>query len=198
MSNSTNDTDVTSDSEESEVTITQSKLPAIKEADLPNVLEGVSKASGMLDGSSHVSVAVRLKADDKPSALVIPDISKDKDRPVYLTKPISLNAKKFKAFLEKKITLPKRIGDLLENITISCNAFYYVSETSPPEETDKSKTPLLIMFSLSFKNAGLIESLSGDKDLGELFDITGASVRIFRCPAESFKVLEDYAKSLSE
>jgi hypothetical protein len=198
MSNEANDTDVTSGSEESEVTITQSNVPALKEADLPNVLEGVSKASGMLDGNSHVSVAVRLKADDKPSALVIPDISKDKDRPVYLTKPITLDGEKFKAFLEKKITLPDRIGKLLKNIAISCNAFYYVSEHPPPKEAEKSTKPLLMMFSLSFKNAGLIESLSGDKDLGDLFDITGASVRIFRCPAESFKVLEDYAKSLSE
>ncbi len=184
-------------SEVTEVEKTQSNVPAKKGGDLPNVLEGVSKASGMLDGHSHVSIAVRVSADNKESALVIPDISKDKDKTVYLTKPISIKLEYLNAFFaDKKIEPPDFLKKLAAELIISCNAFYYVSEANPPKE--ESQKPLLMMFSINFKDAGLIETLTGDKALGKLFDITGASVRIFRCPEPSFAVLEEYVRSLSE
>ena len=44
---------------------------------------------------------------------------------------------------------------------------------------------------------GLIGTLTGDPDLGNLFDIQGAAVRVIRCPPSSFDVLKQYAAGLS-
>jgi pimeloyl-ACP methyl ester carboxylesterase len=45
---------------------------------------------------------------------------------------------------------------------------------------------------------GLIGALTGDADLGNLFDITGASLRVLRCRDSSKKILEEYAALLGE
>jgi hypothetical protein len=43
---------------------------------------------------------------------------------------------------------------------------------------------------------GLIASLTKDEDLGALFDVKGASVRLLRCSESSFDVLKNYAAAL--
>jgi hypothetical protein len=55
----------------------------------------------------------------------------------------------------------------------------------------------LMMFELKFSE-GLIGALTGDADLGNLFDITGASLRVLRCRDSSKKILEEYAALLGE
>ena len=53
-----------------------------------------------------------------------------------------------------------------------------------------------MMFALKF-DKGLIGTLTGDPDLGNLFDIQGAAVRVIRCPQGSFEVLKQYAAGLT-
>ena len=52
------------------------------------------------------------------------------------------------------------------------------------------------MFALKF-DKGLIGTLTGDEDLGNLFDIQGAAVRVLRCPKGSYEVLQKYAAGLA-
>ena len=45
--------------------------------------------------------------------------------------------------------------------------------------------------------AGFIKRLTGVEALGELFDVQGAFVRVFRCPRESFPSLRQYCARLA-
>lgn len=149
----------------------------------------VSGAESLLDGNTHVGIAVRVKSSDEPAVLMVPDVEQTKTgvSPVFITRPITLELEKFKKFLENKgVKLPKELENLLKDTSVACNAFYYTAANGP----------LLLMFSLQFTK-GLIASLSGDEDLGDLFDIEGVSVRVFRCPESKFPVLQNYATELS-
>jgi hypothetical protein len=149
------------------------------------VLSGAEK---LLDGETHTGVAVLVTSDGKPSTLMIPDVTKVVDgAPVYITKPIRINGKNLKAFLAKKnVKLPDEVTRLIEDTTISCEAFYYANNG-----------PLLMVFAIKFEE-GLIGSLTGEPELGALFDIQGASVRVLRCPQTSFDVLKQYAAGLKD
>jgi hypothetical protein len=156
------------------------------------VLSGAEKFA---DGNVHVGAAIMVTSDGNPSTLMIPDVSKiSAGAPVYITKPIRIDGKNLKEFLTaKKIALPASIGGdgtdknpgLIANLKISCEAFYFTSDG-----------PLLMMFALTVQD-GLIRSLTGDEALGKLFDVQGASVRIMRCPASSYSVLQDYVAELT-
>lgn len=146
----------------------------------------LSGAERQLDGATHAGVAVMVSSDGQPSTLMIPDVTRVKDgEPVYITKPIRIKGANLKTFLSKKgVTLPEAVTKLIEDTSISCEAFYYSHEG-----------PLLMMFALKFEE-GLIASLTGDADLGALFDVKGASVRVLRCSEKSFDVLKQYAAGL--
>ena len=156
------------------------------------VLSGAQKFA---DGTVHVGAAIMVTSDGNPSTLMIPDaLNIPKGAPVYITKPIRIDGKNLKDFLTaKKITLPPAIGGdgtdknpgLIANLKISCEAFYFTTDG-----------PLLMMFALVVQD-GLIKSLTGDEALGKLFDVQGASVRILRCPASSYSVLQDYVTELT-
>lgn len=161
---------------------TKQELPAKRE--LSPVLSG---ADNILEGDTHTGIAVLVSSDGKPSTLMITDVSNIDGQPVYITKPIRINGKNLKGFLEnKKIDLPDRVKALIDETKISCEAFYYTKDG-----------PLLMMFALKIED-GLIASVTDDEHLGKLFDIQGASVRVFRCPETSFPVLEKYCAELSE
>jgi hypothetical protein len=150
----------------------------------------ISGAESLLGTETHVGIAVRIKSSGGPSVLVIPDVkgAKTGAYPVYITKPITLELAKLQKFLEnKKVELPKELSDLLKDTSISCNAFYFTANNGP----------LLMMFTLQF-NKGLIASLTGDSDIGDLFDIEGVSARVFRCSEDKFPALQKYAAELSE
>lgn len=66
---------------------------------------------------------------------------------------------------------------------------------------------MLMQFALNFDagkegKGGLIQALTGDKDLGELFDITGVSLRVLQCDAKkdpnAKATLQRYIDGLSE
>lgn len=104
-----------------------------------------------------------------------------------------IDAKDLIKFLRNaNITLPEMLMESarIADTKISCEAFYYTTSG-----------PLLLMFELVFRNeegkAGLIKTLTGVKALGELFDVQGAFVRLFRCPQESFPALRQYCARLS-
>lgn len=188
---------------------TPTTTPAVTRQ-LPDVLAG---ADTLMNGKLRVGVEVRVKSGSGSSALRIADVTRiSKGEPVYIAKPIRLEGKNLKKFLIGKEILheeeekdgqgvvikdgqgnPKKklkeaYGRLIDDATISCQAFYF---------TVGDNNPLLMMFDLQLKE-GLIKTLTNDEDLGNLFDITGASVRLLRCKEEDFPKLQAYAAQLAE
>ena len=152
---------------------------------LPSTSAVLSGTDKQLDGNTHVGIAVMVASDKEPSTLMIPDVGGVANgEPVYITKPIRINGENLKKFMTNKgVTLPEGLAGLIEDTKISCEAFYY------------STGPMLMMFALKF-DKGLIASLTGDEDLGNLFDVKGASVRVIKCPKESYDVLQQYVAEL--
>lgn len=156
------------------------EVPKKEEETSAVVLSGAEK---YLDGKYHTGIAVDVTSGTGKSTLMIPDATAKE--PIYITKPIGIVGAALKKFLTTKgVTLPDAVGNLIEDTTISCDAFYY------------SKDVTLMMFALKF-DKGAISSLVGT-DIGDLFDITGASVRILKCDESNFKGLQKYAAGLSE
>ena len=110
-----------------------------------------------------------------------------------LADPIMIDSKDLMNFLEHAgIKMPEVLMESahIADTKVSCEAFYYTTNG-----------PLLIMFELAFRDkegkAGFIKRLTGVKALGELFDVQGAFVRLFRCPRESFPSLRQYCARLA-
>jgi|SRR5215469_5651034 len=158
----------------------------------PAVLSGAEK---LLDGTTHVGVAVQVTSDGKPSTLMITDITQiGKGYPIYITKPVRIKGANLKTFLANKgAVMPEKLQKLIEDTSISCEAFYFAGSTGADNKTTASI--LLMMFALQFQD-GLITTLTGDADIGGLFDIQGASVRLFKCPEGSYKILQNYTAEL--
>jgi hypothetical protein len=159
-------------------------VSVVPKEDTTAVLAGAEKQA---DGNTHFGIAVMVASDGKPSTLMIPDVAGvATGEPVFITKPIRIDGKNLKVFLNEKGVkdIPKGISDLIEDTKISCEAFYYTKDG-----------PLLMMFALKF-DTGLIASLTGDKALGALFDVKGAAVRVLKCPKDSFDILKQYASGL--
>lgn len=161
-----------------------SKIDLPQSATTSDVLSGAEK---LADGETHTGIAVMVTSDGKPSTLMIPDVGKIKEgQPVYITKPIRINGENLKDFLKVKgVSLPDAVSNLIEDTKISCEAFYWTQDG-----------PLLMMFALKFEE-GLIGKLTEEPELGKLFDVQGAAVRVIRCPPSSFDVLKQYAAGLS-
>lgn len=171
---------ISKDTTESSVVL---KADTTADASTSMVLAGAEKQT---DGQTHFGVAVMVASDGKPSTLMIPDVAGVADgEPVFITKPIRINGENLKAFLTNKgVELPEAISKLIEDTKISCEAFYYTKDG-----------PLLLMFALKFED-GLIASLTGDEDLGKLFDVKGAALRVLRCTEKNFDILKQYAAGL--
>ena len=122
-----------------------------------------------------------------------------KEGPVCRTRPVTITG--LKTFLTAQgVNLAKHITELIEDTDILCRAFYYSKYGA-----------LLMMFELRFDaNEGqeedgkqakscFLENLTGDRDLGKLFDLHRVSVRVFRCSRAkgSFETLEKYCAELS-
>jgi hypothetical protein len=161
---------------------------------------------------TQVGLALRMTSSGVPSTLMIPDVTKvakgGEGAEVYITKPISLEGKNLKRFLiNKKILTLKNeadkdkpdpevkeaVGKFLSIVEISLEAFYF------------NKTgPWLMQFNLNTEapgpgnsKIGIIGTMTDDPDLGLLFDVLGASVRVFKCnDAAQYKVLQRYAADL--
>jgi hypothetical protein len=148
------------------------------------VLSGITEV--FLDGKTHYGVAVNVTSGSGLSTLMIPDITGvSTGQPVYITRPIVLEGAKLKAFFTaKKIMIPETLGKLIEDTSISCDAFYY------------SKDVMLFMFAIKF-DKGVLTTLTGDASLGELFEIKGASLRVINCPKASFDILQKYVAALT-
>jgi hypothetical protein len=151
-----------------------------------NVISGTDT---LLDSKNHIGIAVRVKSAGGPSVLVIPDVAgvKEGTNPVYITRPLKLELANLQAFLTAKgVDLPDSIKRLLNDASVACNAFYFTAKNGP----------LLMQFALQF-DEGLIKSLTGDEDIGKLFDVEGVSVRVFRCSEAAFPNLQKYAAELT-
>lgn len=169
----------------------ETALTAENATKTPAVLSG---AETCLTGETKLALSVNVTSGTGRSTLMVPDIGGIKNgKPIYITKPVGIVGSKLKKFLagddtkEPKVParadLPKPISDLIEDTTISCDAFYYSTDTT------------LIMFNLKF-DKGAIGSLLGT-DIGELFDITGASLRVLKCSEKNYPVLQKYVADLT-
>ena len=176
------DAQETKSQEKADVSVV-SKADTTVAASTSVILSGAEKQT---DGQTHFGVAVMVSSDGKPSTLMIPDVAGvATGEPVFITKPIRIDGKNLKAFLKNKgVDLKESINNLIEDTQISCEAFYYTQNG-----------PLLMMFALKFEE-GLIASLTGDEDLGKLFDVKGAALRVIRCEEKNFDILKQYAAGL--
>ncbi len=104
---------------------------------------------------------------------------------VVIPKRSNIDGKELKAFFKARgPDLPTTIGNLIVDTAIWCYAFYY------------SKDVVLTIFTLR-SETGLIATLTGDANLGNLFELKGAAMRLSKCPKASINVLEKYVTSLA-
>ena len=155
--------------------------------------EGLFSPNAGADGKMHVGISIDLATDGHPASLLIdnPGAEKGKDEgggaSMCLTRPLNIKFENLEAYLAEKVTLSAELRRLLVATELDCNALYY-----------RDGGPSLVNIGLkSADKTGLIESLSGSKDLGKLFDITGVSLRILNCPKACQTELEDYWKTVS-
>lgn len=188
-------------------------------ATAPARLQLEAEPPTMLDGKVHVGVAVGLRTGDRPSALVVPDVTgvTSGTSPVYLAKPLKIELNKIVAYLDKKSPGTKQtlednqtLKGFLTNTSVSIDSFYYKKAETQEAGTPKENDGLLLMqFALNFTKAdaddanedqtgGLIGSLTGDSDLSAMFDITSLSLRALQCGKDNVKVLQNYVDGLSE
>jgi hypothetical protein len=107
----------------------------------------------------------------------------------YSTRPVTFKKDddKYKELKTKLILPDKEWEEWLKNHATSGKSDEYTIDEGP----------LLMMFSIDF-DKGLRGSLTGEEHLGELFDITGGSVRVVRCPGAKTGTLKDYVKQLQQ
>ncbi len=148
-------------------------------------LAGAEKFKGAGSGT-HVGLSVKISSNrTELSTITVPDLDKIGEGPVYITSPVKIYGKHLKTFLgQKGITIPENVGKFISDAEIVCEAFYYTSSG-----------PLLMVFDLNLKQ-GVFTDLIG-KELGDVFDIHGASVRVLRCPDDgALQTLQEYCASL--
>jgi len=194
------------------------KKPAIPSG---KVLSG---ADDLFDGITHVGVAIEVAASGKVSYLMIPDATRiASGKPIYITAPVELNGKNLADYLRSKdVNIDEALERLLTKARVGCEAFYFSTEKErldtqekvdaynksvpPPAEPkilNKEKIeeiergPLLMMFEVAV-DGGLIGTLSGDANLGKLFDVNSVMLRVLRCPAGKRSVLEKYVRELPQ
>ena len=177
----------------------------------------LSGADDLFDGATHVGVAIEVAASGDVAYVMIPDATRIKEgRPIFITAPVQIEGKNLSNFLKAKgVQLDDNaLGRLLKDVRIGCEAFYFSTEKEKLDTEEKVKAyneanpgadkkkddevergPLLMMFEVAVDN-GLIGTLSGDPDLGSLFDINSVMLRVLRCPASKRSVLEDYVRAL--
>ena len=154
---------------------------------LQKVDTGTLLAGTQANNKMQLMAAIEIISNGQPATVKAPDILAD-TKTVYITKPVTLGLDKLAAYLAKKgAKLPTEFDDLLKDTEVSLDAFYI--STGP-------KAAMLLMFAIRFKT-GLIKALTGDEDLGTLFEVKSASVRVFKCPEDSKKVIEDYVAELT-
>jgi hypothetical protein len=107
----------------------------------------------------------------------------------YSTRPVT-----FKKDDDKYIKVKQRLG-LEDADWANWLKNHAISEGSEEYKIDEG--PLLMMFAINF-DKGLIGSLTKDEHLGDLFDISGGSIRIVRCPIEKVDTLKNYVKQLQQ
>ena len=184
---------------------------------LPVLSGGTLCPATLFDGDTHFGIAVAVEADGKESYLMIPDATRiDKGQPVYITKPVTIKGEHLATYLKSKgVTLPKspNIEAFLNTASVTCDAFFFSKSergltdeevtnwdrdnpnVTKPANDKIDEGAFLMMFNV--KTEGLLSTLV-DPDLGKLFDITGASLRVLRCRASSKKILEEYAELLGD
>ena len=177
----------------------------------------LSGADDLFDGATHVGVAIEVAASGDVAYVMIPDATRIKEgRPIFITAPVQIEGKNLSNFLKAKGVQidDNALGRLLKDVRIGCEAFYFSTEKEKLDTEEKvnayneanpgadkkkddevERGPLLMMFEVAVDN-GLIGTLSGDPDLGSLFDINSVMLRVLRCPASKRSVLEDYVSAL--
>lgn len=188
--------------------------PASLPVATPTVIAGLNENNtNLLDGNYHFGVAVDVTASGIKSTLMVPDAKGvgNGDSPVFITKPIRIKGANLNNFLAKKgISPPKEAANLLKDTSINLNAFYFCNDHYDLDDKGKrikdeggvkDKDPVkkgatLVSFEIAF-DKGIISALTDDDAFQELFDITGASLRVLRCDKDSLPELQAYVKELT-
>lgn len=169
------------------------RVPAATPVPPIGIGEGLFSPNAGADGKMHVGVSIDLVTDGHPASLLIENPGAENGTEegggasMCLTRPLNIKFENLETYLEGKVTLTDELRRLLVATELDCTALYY-----------RNGGPTLVNIGLkSADKTGLIESLSGSKDLGKLFDITGVSLRILNCPEACQKELEAYWKAVS-
>lgn len=175
----------------------------------------------VFDSKTHACMVLGMKASGRPVSLVMSDLANlapkagKKGSPVFLTDKFALELEKLTKFLDNKgVTLPDPVKEMLKSTEISLDAFYFAKKDLKCTEANKnalmemgfenptagksySVGPLLLSTAIRFKDKGPMEALTGDKDLGELFDVESVWLQVVRCSKEDTADLKKYIGSLS-
>ncbi len=165
--------------------VKKEELEVRKDRTVKTFLAGADKMKGKTDARISLAINVATNRDDL-ATIMITDL-KEFDGPVYITSPVKIRGANLKILLEKKanVKLNERVAKCIEDGMISCEAFYYTKSG-----------PLLMVFQLNFEK-GLLTDLGGE-EVGDLFDIHGASLRVLRVPNDqALETLEEYCAALS-
>jgi len=171
------------------------RVPAATPVPPIGIGEGLFSPNAGADGKMHVGVSIDLVTDGHPASLLIENPGAENGTEegggasMCLTRPLNIKFENLETYLEGKVTLTDELRRLLVATELDCTALYY-----------RNGGPTLVNIGLkSADKTGLIESLSGSKDLGKLFDITGVSLRVLKCPKSEAcqKELEAYWKAVS-
>lgn len=148
----------------------------------------------LADGQQHVAVGISMKASGDPSTLIIEDVAGiKKGKPIYITAPIRIKGANVAAFLEAKGIDTKSFKKFLDTAEIGMDAFYFAKGQDPDPDT--------LLAIVDLKTDGLLGTLISDdpkeqEAFNNLFNLTGAAVRVAKAPASAAKQLEDYLKSV--
>jgi hypothetical protein len=163
--------------------VEKKELEVRRDRTVRTFLAGADKMKGKTDARISLAINVATNRDDL-STIMITDL-KEFDGPVYITNPVRINGANLKKLLEGKVRLDDKVKKCIEDGMISCEAFYYTKSG-----------PLLMVFQLNFEK-GLLTDLGGE-EVGNLFDIHGASLRVLRVPNDqALETLEEYCAALS-
>lgn len=149
------------------------------------------------DANVHASLELDVASSGKSSTLCILDIASDSVGPVFITSPVEVEGAKIAEFIGKKgIELPRGLDKLVSDLTVSLSAFYYERRSPQGDQAAQETGPLLMIFEIKL-DEGLTADLMGP-EVGNIFDVHGASLRLLRIPTEDdLATLKRYWATLS-
>lgn len=179
-----------------------------------------SELAELADGKTHVALEVDLKTSGDESSVVVTDATGILNgAPICITGPVTIKWANLKAAFENDLPgdVKKHIDGQQKNsegegLEIGLRAFYY---SAAPPSADSSEAPgdtksqkagsSTLLMNIELHTAkGLLHDLGVDEKIANIFDISGAAIRIVKIPPmtgksdaakkEEIDKLENYLK----